>query len=127
MNRLDLFKSIAMFIVIVFVVVNKMSDFAGKKHSEQKNKGFNDEIARIGGKVVDVRQADNRTYMRVRPENGPEFWLTTREMNAQIGDQISFEFSVPRHDYYSKELGRNFSEIYVVSYIEQTKIDHDIS
>lgn len=123
MTKFDLFKSIAMFVVVILTVSTKMPDLFSKKQSAQKIKTYNDEIARMSGEVIDVRFADNRTYMNVRAEQGRQFWVTTREINAQAGDHISFEYSVPRDNYYSSELKRSFPEIFVLPYLDLIKRD----
>jgi len=123
MSKWDLIKSLSLFLVIFLTVVNKMPDFLGKKRSITKEKVFDDAITQIGGKVLHVRQADNRTYLQVLSPRGDEFWITCREINASPGDQLSFELCVPRQDYYSEEMQRNFSEIYVVPYLKLTRVD----
>lgn len=123
MSKFDMFKSLAMLVAVVLTVATKLPDFFHKKQSIQKSKTYNDEIARLGGKVIAVRFADNRTYMQIQPENGNQFWVTTREINAEVGDRISFEYSVPRDDYYSEGMKRSFPEIFVLPYLDLIKGD----
>jgi hypothetical protein len=123
MTKFDLFKNIAMLTVVVLTVATRMPDFLGRKQANPKTKTYDDEIARLGGEVIDIRLGDNRTYMNVRAHNGDSFWVSTREVAVKAGDRISFEYCVPRNNYYSSDLKKSFDAIYVLPYLDPIERD----
>lgn len=68
------------------------------------------------GKVLEVLNASNYTYLRV--DTGKEkVWLAAPQTKIKAGDKIMFGAGLPMKNFQSKSLGRTFETVYFVDQV----------
>jgi hypothetical protein len=68
------------------------------------------------GKVLEVLNASNYTYVRV--DTGREkLWLAAPQIKIKPGEKVSFGAGLPMKNFQSKSLGRTFETVYFVDQI----------
>jgi hypothetical protein len=70
------------------------------------------EPGNLGGRVAEVIQVSNYTYVRVESQGGTEFWAAVTSTQLSEGDVVKFEGADLMSNFESKELGRVFPQIY---------------
>ena len=67
----------------------------------------------ITGKVLETMDAAGYTYVQV--DNGTKkIWAAAPKFTAAVGDTVVVPAGIVMHDYHSKSLNRDFSEVYFV-------------
>jgi len=66
----------------------------------------------LGGRVAEVIQVSNYTYVLVESKGGAEFWAAVTSTQLSEGDVVKFEGADLMTNFESKELGRVFPQIY---------------
>jgi len=72
-------------------------------------------------KVLDVVQTSAYTYLYVS-NNTAEYWIAVRSMEAREGEEYYIAGLLEMENFYSKELDRNFEQIWFVSEISKNPI-----
>jgi hypothetical protein len=68
------------------------------------------------GKVLEVLNASNYTYLRV--DTGREkIWLAAPQLQIKAGEKVTFGTGLPMKNFESKSLGRTFDTIYFVDQV----------
>lgn len=66
------------------------------------------------GKVLEVVDADDFSYLRIQSEN-KDIWIAGIKVKAKVGDNISYEENVTMDNFLSKALNRTFAKVVFVS------------
>ena len=66
------------------------------------------------GKVVEVVDADDFSYLRIESGN-KEIWIAGIKVKAKVGDKISYEENVTMDNFVSKALNRTFAKVVFAS------------
>lgn len=72
------------------------------------------------GKVIEVIDADNFSYIRLETENN-EVWIAGIKVKTKAGDTVSYEENVIMDNFVSKALNRTFSKVIFVSSVSVVK------
>ena len=75
------------------------------------------EIVSLGGKVLEVAQSQEFTYLRVATPEG-EKWVAVPTTEVQVGEQISVSAGELLHNFPSKTLNRTFTELVVTKNLD---------
>jgi hypothetical protein len=91
-----------------------------------KNKNFrNVENSAVTDKnafvVTEVIQTSKYTYLKVK-ENASERWVAVIRQEAKAGELYYYNGVLQMNNFYSKELNRNFDEIFFLSQISKTPV-----
>ncbi len=71
--------------------------------------------------VTEVIQGSQYTYLKVK-ENMSEKWVATAKTEANIGDVLYYDEALQMNNFHSKELDRDFDEIYFINQVSENPI-----
>jgi len=109
-----------------FAEINKSGDLgfwgSQKQYSNytlNKTQSKSTENLPNSGKVMDVINTEGYTYVQVKQHN-ESIWIATTNIEAKIGDKISFSQGVSMPNFYSKALMREFN---VILFVGEAKVN----
>ncbi len=71
--------------------------------------------------VTEVIQGSQYTYLKVK-EDMSEKWVATAKTNANVGDVLYYDEALQMNNFHSKELDRDFDEIYFINQVSENPI-----
>jgi hypothetical protein len=112
MSILPILKSLA--ILVVFILLwNARSPT--RSVTQARKMSSDPEIAKLSGTITEVRSKEGKSLVKIENRHGHSFWAIVRNEMIKVGDQMSFEMTVPRHHFYAEEFGLSLPECYIVS------------
>ncbi len=115
-NKTHALASVTLF--IAFVAANGIVNAADTPQPAKKPaaSGENKTAATQTGKVIEVLNASNYTYLRV--DTGREkIWLAAPQLKIKPGEKVTFGSGLPMKNFESKTLGRTFDTVYFVDQV----------
>lgn len=70
--------------------------------------------------VVETLPATSYAYLKVE-ENGEEYWIATGKKEIKVGEKYLFQGGLPQANFESKELGRTFDKLILVTNLVKDK------
>lgn len=96
----------------------KMEDVFNELNSDLKNlpgDSHSGNVALKQGIVKEVLNADRYTYLELEQEDGSTYWIAISKQAIEVGEKITFDEGILKHNFESKEFNRMFETIYLVS------------
>jgi hypothetical protein len=113
----------AVFLASLFAAANGSAAEAPKPAAKSAAANEKQTPAVQSGKVLEVLNASNYTYLRV--DTGREkLWLAAPQIKIKSGERVSFAGGLPMKNFQSKSLGRTFETVY---FVDQVARDGDKS
>ena len=78
-------------------------------------------------KVLDILTTERYHYLEVREDKGDKYWLAIAKQPVEKGDVIVYGDALLKKDFESKEFGRTFDTIYLVSKFQRYTLDQNPS
>ncbi|HFE38397.1 MAG TPA: hypothetical protein ENK06_08285 [Gammaproteobacteria bacterium] len=72
------------------------------------------------GKVVEVTSAAGYTYLLLQA-GGEAFWVAGTQVDAKVGDVVSYIANVTMHDFTSRSINKTFDRIIFASMVKVVK------
>jgi hypothetical protein len=116
-NYFALLKGVAVLALILIAFSSRSSQSKAKRYDDIDSSKPS-EMARLSGVVQSVRRGEGKVYLEVKSRQGATFWVGAADQAIENGSLISFEMTVPQHDYQARSLGLKIPTIYFTSHLQ---------
>ncbi len=117
-NKLSILAAGALFATVISVNGILTAADAPQPAKKPAATGENKPAEAQTGKVLEVLNASNYTYLRV-DTGRDKIWLAAPQLNIKPGEKVTFSSGLPMKNFESKTLGRTFDTVYFVERVSR--------